>query len=267
MMQFGFCDLAVIPVRKEPADKAEMTTQLLFGDIVEIIDRAGAWLNIRNFFDGYVGWIDEKQIQSIENEEYLRLSTAPVRVNKQLFSDTVACDGRLIRLPAGCTFYGPDDRVMNISGKEYRLEGTAFPFVFNGTEEILRTAENYLDCPYLWGGKTCFGLDCSGLTQVVYKQHGISLLRDAVQQASQGEIINLLIESRPGDLVFFDNSEGTIVHVGILISDHEILHCSGRVRIDTIDHEGIFNRDLNRYTHRLRLIKRVVGQRSAVSSP
>lgn len=257
-MQFGFCDLAVVPVRTEPSDKAEMSTQLLFGDILEVIDQAGSWFRVKNIFDGYPGWVDAKQFRELEQDEFIRLSTAPVFINKQLNAEYVLHEGEMIRIPSGCSFYGLANQTMTIAGEKYQLEGTAYPFAYNGVDDLLKSALNYLSCPYLWGGKTYLGLDCSGLTQAVYKQHGISLLRDAVQQATQGELINFLSDGRPGDLVFFDNAEGQIVHVGILLDNQQILHCSGKVRIDSIDHQGIFNREANRYTHSLRLIRRVV---------
>ena len=257
MMQFGFCELAVVPVRREPSDKAEMSTQLLFGDIVEVIGLSGPWLNVKNFFDTYQGWVDAKQIREIGEEEFHRLSSSPVFVNRQLNADIVVSNGQTIRLPAGCSFYGLKDQVMRIAGEDYLLQGTIYSFAYSGFNEMLKTAVNYINCPYLWGGKTYLGLDCSGLTQVVYKQHGIRLLRDAAQQATQGELINFLSDGLPGDLVFFDNEEGRIIHVGILLDKQQLLHCSGKVRIDTIDHQGIYNRDLNKYTHKLRLIRRV----------
>jgi gamma-D-glutamyl-L-lysine dipeptidyl-peptidase len=115
-----------------------------------------------------------------------------------------------------------------------------------------------LNSPYLWGGKTPFGIDCSGFTQMAYKLAGIKLRRDAWQQAEQGHTINLLEETEPGDLAFFDNDEGNIVHVGIILRDHKIIHAAGKVRIDSIDHYGINNKELKKYTHKLRLIKRMV---------
>ncbi len=259
MMKFGFCDLAVVPVRREPSDRAEMSTQLLFGDLMEVTGQSGSWLQVNIFFDGYEGWVDSKQILEIDEEEYRRLSSLPLFVNRQLYADKVVLDGQNIKLPAGCSFYDLHGEIMNVGGYKFVLEGTARPFAFTDVNELLNTAGAYLSCPYLWGGKTYMGLDCSGFTQVVYKQHGISLLRDAAQQANQGEIINLISDGMPGDLAFFDNQEGRIVHVGILLDKQQVIHCSGKVRIDQIDHQGIFNRELNKYTHSLRLIKRVIG--------
>jgi hypothetical protein len=258
MMEFGFCNLAVVPVRREPSDRAEMSTQLFFGDILEIIDLKGSWCNVRSGYDGYEGWIDARQIRELDSNEYLRLAGAPLWVNRQLFSETVEYSGVNVMLPAGCSFYDMKGQLMEISGEQFRLEGKAYPFAFSGLTGLLATATGYLNCPYLWGGKTYLGLDCSGFTQVVYKQHGIRLLRDAVQQSTQGGLISTLYDGKPGDLAFFDNDEGIITHVGILLDDQRIIHCSGKVRIDSIDHQGIYNRYLSRYTHTLRLIRRVI---------
>ncbi|MGK0175927.1 MAG: cell wall-associated NlpC family hydrolase, partial [Ulvibacter sp.] len=125
-------------------------------------------------------------------------------------------------------------------------------------ENLINTAFMYLNTPYLWGGKTPFGIDCSGLTQMVYKLCGYKLLRDASQQAMQGEVLSFIEESEPGDLAFFDNSEGDIVHVGIIMKDNYIIHAHGKVRIDRIDHSGIYNIDTRRHTHKLRVIKKII---------
>lgn len=258
MAHFGYCDLAVIPVRREPSDRSEMSTQLLFGDLVEVHEQNGSWLSVRNLSDDYTGFVDAKQLRPLEESEVLRLQSLPLFVNRGLFSDQAGWKGGRLQLPAGCSFYGMQNMLFNFGQRQYSFDGMIVPYSFADTDSLLMTAMNYLNCPYLWGGKTYMGLDCSGLTQVVFKQHGISLLRDAAQQATQGELINFLSDSLPGDLAFFDNSEGRIIHVGILLDLQRILHCSGRVRIDSIDHQGIFNQDLNKYTHNLRLIRRVI---------
>lgn len=257
MIEFGFCELATVPVRHEPSDRAEMSTQLLFGDIMEVTGRNGSWYQVKINFDGYEGWIDARQIRAISEQEFKRLSNSSVSVNRQLFSDIVYASDVKIYIPAGCSFYDLTGQVMEICGDKYRLEGKSHLFSFTGINGLLETANGYISCPYLWGGKTYLGIDCSGFTQVVYKQHGIKLLRDAAQQATQGELISILNDGKPGDLAFFDNAEGKIIHVGILLDNQRIIHCSGKVGIDTIDHQGIFNRELNKYTHSLRLIRRM----------
>ena len=125
-------------------------------------------------------------------------------------------------------------------------------------EFLLKTAFMYLNAPYLWGGKTPFGIDCSGFTQMVYKLCGHKLFREAKQQATQGEVLSFIEESEPGDLAFFDNNEGVITHVGIIMKDNYIIHAHGKVRIDRIDHSGIYNVDSKRHTHKLRVIKKII---------
>ncbi len=115
-----------------------------------------------------------------------------------------------------------------------------------------------MNAPYLWGGKTPFGIDCSGFTQMVYKLNGHALLRDASEQASQGIALSFIEESEPGDLAFFDNSEGQIIHVGIIMEDNHIIHAHGKVRIDRLDHSGIYNIDKKIHTHKLRVIKKII---------
>lgn len=257
-MEFGICTLAVIPLRKEPSDKAEMTTQLLFGDLFEILQSSGPWLEIRNYYDGYVGWLDFKQIHFLEEEDYARLKGSPLYVNRRHNHDMVIYGDDRVLLPAGCSFYQDDDRKFRINDEEFDFQGMLHRFEYTNVTEILETAKSYLSCPYQWGGRTYMGIDCSGLTQSVYKQHGIKLLRDANQQSAQGELINLLSEGEPGDLAFFDHDDGVIAHVGILLDQGHVIHCSGKVRIDPVDHYGIYNTYLKRYTHAIRIIRRVL---------
>lgn len=257
-MEFGICALAVIPVRSEPSDRSEMSTQLLFGDLFEIMEISGPWLKIRNQYDEYEGWVDFKQIRFLEPDLFFSLNDRPFQVNRHHAMDIVSYADEKIYLPAGCSIIQTAEGMLEINGESYHFHGTFAPFVFNNARELLDTARGYLGCPYLWGGRTFMGLDCSGFTQTVYKQHGIKLLRDTIQQSSQGELINLLSEGEPGDLAFFDHDDGVVAHVGILMDQTHVIHCSGKVRIDPIDHYGIYNTDLKKYTHSLRLIRRVI---------
>ena len=131
----------------------------------------------------------------------------------------------------------------------------------NGIQDknnIIKTAFLYMNAPYLWGGKTPLGIDCSGFTQMVYRINGYKLLRDASQQAAQGEALSFIEESEPGDLAFFDDEEGKIVHVGIILKENYIIHAHGKVRIDRLDHSGIYNVEKRKHTHKLRVIKKIV---------
>lgn len=249
-MTFGFCHLSIVPMRKDPTDTSEMISQLLFGDVFEILENtAENWIYIRNAYDNYEGYIDPKQQLKISIESYDSLKESRF-VNKEITKITSAFGQQL--LPPACSFSGKTMRVNNL---EFNSDPEISEVSESSSDEIGELAKSYLNAPYLWGGKTPFGIDCSGFTQMVYKMVGIKLFRDASQQATQGEVLNFLEEAKIGDLAFFDNEEGNIIHVGIIISPNEIIHASGQVRVDVIDHQGIFNTDIGKYTHKLRLVK------------
>ena len=258
-MKFGICLLSVIPVRSEPSDKSEIGTQLLFGDLVVVNDSWNNWLNIRIVYDNYEGWIDQKQIVEISESEFFRLSNATPQFTKDLVEIVQIKTGQLIPVLFGSTIRGISDNRFQINEIQFTFGGQlSMPGETPKINSILEDVMLFFNAPYLWGGKIPFGIDCSGLTQTVFKVNGVELLRDAAQQASQGETISLIDEAVAGDLVFFDNEEELIVHVGLLTEKNKVIHASGKVRIDTIDHHGIYNSDLQKYTHKLRLIKRLV---------
>ena len=123
---------------------------------------------------------------------------------------------------------------------------------------MLEFAMRFLRAPYLWGGRTPVGIDCSGFTQLIYKSIGIQIPRDASQQVELGQPLDFASEGQIGDLAFFQNEEGRIVHVGMVCAPGKIIHASGQVRIDKLDDTGIFNCDTGKYSHQLRIIKRIL---------
>jgi len=249
-MQYGICNLSIVPVRIQPADASEMVTQILYGEYFKILEERGKWSRIRIAFDSYEGWIDNKQFLKIEEANYLDLISQKRVYSADLIEFLTDDLGNLTSIPMG-----------SILNSNYHLknsfDGSAISGIKNKAH-LIETALLYLNAPYMWGGKTHFGIDCSGLTQMVYMLNGYSLLRDSAQQATQGEALSFIEESEVGDLAFFDNSEGKINHVGIIMNDNYIIHVDGKVRIDRIDHSGIFNADLKRHTHQLRVIKKIV---------
>jgi hypothetical protein len=258
-MKFGICTLSVVPVRTEASDKAEIGTQLLFGELAAITGNRNQWLSIRILDDNYEGWIDQKQIQLISEKEFSRMSKEKFQFTKDLVGILQDDQGNLQPALYGSTIRNANQNQFRLSGRLLTYSGElSEPGQKPETSRIIEDAFLFLQSPYLWGGKSPFGIDCSGLTQLIFKTNGINLLRNASQQATQGETIALIDESEAGDLAFFDNDEGNISHVGILRSKTEIIHASGRVRKDKIDHIGIFNDDLKKYTHRLRTIKRLI---------
>lgn len=249
-MTFGFCHLSVIPMRKDPSDTSEMISQLLFGDVFEVLEKTTKnWILIRNSYDNYEGYIDPKQQVEINGEAFSAFKNSYF-TNKNVAKITSDLGQQII--PPACSFIGKEIKINDLV---FEAKKEIVEILKPCSEEILKLALTYLNAPYLWGGKTPFGIDCSGFTQMVFKMVGIKLFRDASEQASQGEVLNFLEEAKIGDLAFFDNEEGNIIHVGIIISPNEIIHASGRVRIDILDHQGIFNKDIGEYSHQLRLVK------------
>lgn len=249
-MKYGVCHLGVIPLRKENDHKSELTSQLLYGDSFKIIDQRKDWYKIRLDWDKYEGWITQNQAIIIEEKEHKLLQEQPFSASKHLIDFVHLANEQIFPIPLGS-----DLRALSLLG--HSIEYT--PTILSSKKEaIVQTAYQFLHVPYLWGGKTLMGIDCSGLTQMVYKIHGVPLKRDAYQQAQQGTSLSFIEESQPGDLAFFDNKEGDITHVGILLQNHFILHAHGKVRIDRIDQTGIFNAELQTHSHKLRLIKSIL---------
>ena len=232
-MNKAITNVSVAPVRAENSDKAEMVTQLLFGESVEILETVGNWAKIKIDYDGYEGWVDPKQISPVSEEEF---AERQVKILSDNFSFYTIKDQKML-LSAGSECENLDQQ--------------------NTQKSISEIAVDFLNVPYLWGGRSFFGIDCSGFTQLVYKIKDIKLPRDAYQQAECGFVLDFIEEAEPGDLAFFENEEGRIIHVGIMLENQKIIHAHGKVRIDQLDSVGIFNKDQNKHTHRLRFIKRI----------
>lgn len=252
---FGICNLAIIPLRFEPSDRSEIVSQVLFGEHFKIVEQTKQWYRIKLQFDNYEGWVDSKQLQLISEDSYKQLSDDSIILNGDLLEYITTPNNYLIPIPLGASLSFLNHSEINTSN--FHFEGFKTTGIKN-KKELLNTAYLFLNAPYLWGGKTPFGIDCSGFTQMVYKLNGYKLLRDASQQATQGEPLSFIEESEAGDLAFFDNDEGIITHVGIIMENNYIIHASGKVRIDRLDHLGIYNPETNRHTHKLRVIKKII---------
>ncbi len=249
-MQYGICNLSIVPLRCEASDKSELVSQVLYGDFFKVIEQRKNWSKIRLAFDNYEGWIDNKQYLEISADNYTILNKQSPKLSLDLVEFIQDENKQIFPIQLGSSLNGIE--LLNHSYDGNITEGV----ISKGN--LIDTAFLYLNSPYLWGGKTPFGIDCSGFTQMVYKLNGYKLLRDASQQATQGEALSFIEESEPGDLAFFDNNEGTIIHVGIIMEDNYIIHAHGKVRIDRLDHSGIYNVDKRIHTHKLRVIKKVI---------
>ena len=247
-MILGICNLSIVPVRIVDSDKSEMINQLIYGDIIEILEEKEKWVKIKSVFDDYIGWIDKKQYFKIDDNITVDLKNPVYSIDLVEFIENN--NNELVTIPIGSD-------ISNISLMKHKFEGKTISGK-NNRNSIVNTALSFLNSPYLWGGKTPFGIDCSGFTQMVYKINGYKLSRDAKDQANQGETLSFIEESEAGDLAFFNNDQGDIIHVGIILQNNHIIHASGKVRIDRIDHSGIYNNDLNKHTHSLRYIKKII---------
>lgn len=259
-MHHGICLLSVIPCRNEPSSTSEMVTQLLFGETYSVLEQNEEWLKISTTFDQYNCWISKKQHNKLSEQSFTQLKKQPPLYSAELvqvINDKISQTSFPITIGAALPFL-----------KDQRLQFDDYDFGFEAlatavqekrsAKEIISTAFLFLNAPYLWGGKSPFGIDCSGFTQLVYKLNAYVLPRDASQQVEKGSPLSFVEEAEAGDLAFFDNEEGKIVHVGILLDNQQIIHASGCVRIDRFDHYGIFNSDTKKYSHTLRVIKRLL---------
>jgi len=237
-MEKGICNVSVAPLRAENSHQSEMVSQLLYGEKVEIIEENGSFSKIKMDFDAYEGWVDAKQISKISEDEFDQKTSRILTEDFEIFNFK---EGKIL-LSIGSEIPTDEEKPL--------LEATH--------QSVSQTALRFLNVPYLWSGRSFFGIDCSGFTQIVFKVHGIQLPRDAHQQAEIGQVLDFVEESEPGDLAFFENQEGKISHVGIMLEEQKIIHAYGKVRIDLLDSTGIFNKDLAKHTHKLRFVKRIL---------
>ncbi len=259
-MHYGIILLSIVPFRKEPANQSEMVSQLLFGETYEVLNSTEEWLQIRNETDAYIGWINVKQHNVLSAEAFKKIKESPPYVNGdlvQIIKNKITGNNLAITIGAHLPLLNKNE--MQFDNQHFIFEGSAISKTTkNGPDKIIQSAYLLLNAPYLWGGKSPFGIDCSGFTQLVFSLNGYQLPRDASQQVELGEALSFVEESQTADLAFFDNEEGAITHVGILLDNQHIIHASGQVRIDKFDHYGIFHSERKKYSHHLRVIKRII---------
>ncbi len=260
-MNYGISGLSIIPVRKEPSEKSEMITQVLFGEHFEVHEQFVGWCNIKMAYDSYEGWVDQKMITLVNDRTYQKIEKSPSAVCTDIFNLIPVDSDQNIMIVAGSSLpcWRPYKHEFSINRDVYKMSGK---FMYRQPEKIrdylIRQSLMYFNVPYLWGGRSPFGIDCSGFTQIIYKMAGIQLPRDAKDQVHLGIALSFVEEAQPGDLAFFDNEEGNITHVGIIWEKNKIIHASGKVRIDNVDQFGIFNVDTKRYSHKMRVMKRIL---------
>lgn len=258
ILSYAYCNASLMPLRAEPSHKAEMVNQLLYGEKVEVLEiNENEWARVRCELDEYIGWCNLSQITIISAKEYKKQAKHIALYNNNYF----VFDHGSQWVPMGSELFGIKGGKVTIHDKQGKYKGKRLSYekMHPAPEQIIEAAKEYINAPYLWGGRSIAGIDCSGLVQMAFKMCGEAVPRDASQQAEIGEDVDFLQHARAADLAFFDNSDGRITHVGILIDNSHVLHAtetSGRVVIDKIDQGGIISKVLRRRTHKLRMIKR-----------
>lgn len=257
-MSFGICSLSIVPCRKEPSSTSEMVTQLLFGETYTVVEDREDWLYILTSFDQYPCWISSKQHTEISSNTFKNINTSVLSSELvQVINNTTVQS--LFPITIGATLPDFKDGIITLGDHNFTFEGHTADFTHKkNIKDLIDTSYLFLNAPYLWGGRSPFGIDCSGFAQLVYKLNGYTLPRDASQQVELGVPLSFVEEAEPGDLAFFDNDAGNIVHVGIILDNQQIIHASGSVRIDKFDHYGIFHSDTKKYSHMLRVIKKII---------
>ncbi len=241
-MRYGICKLSVVPLRKEKSHESELVSELLYNDIYEVQEECHEWIRIKNLYDEYEGWLRTLQHTEIKEED---------------FKEVLKKDKFIINTP--CSIYG--NTILSFGSKvfEKTKDSIALRKTFD-SRIMVESAIKLLNTPYRWGGKSIMGIDCSAFVQLCAKVAGYKLPRDASQQIKYGNVIKNLSECQSGDLAFFENENQHITHVGILLSKEKIIHASGKVRIDSIDQKGIYNKDLGCYTHELYGIRTLIDK-------
>jgi len=265
MSSYVICPFSNVPIHNGSSDKSEILSQLLFGELAEVLEEKGRqWAKVRCIWDNYVGWVAANQLKAITPSEF-ELFQSNYAYSLELFQPLMA-EKACIPIVMGA-------RLPNFDGLRFQLDGVFYTFsgqavfpqdVKPNADFILKMARRYLHAPFLWGGRSPMGIDAAGLVQMVFKIAGIVLPREAGQQVYLGNSVDFVEQACPGDVAFFENRSGRIAHCGIILPEAEVIHAYGSVRIDKIDHYGIFDREAGRYTHRLRVVKRFLEGQEAV---
>jgi hypothetical protein len=255
-MTYGISEISIIPLRKESNRQSEMTSQILFGETFQILEEITEWCFIKTTIDNYEGWINSSSISQLSDVNFDKIAKDKQFVVTNLYEEIINTrDNSKVVIPFGSTLpnFDLNQGSFFINSHEYKIE----KYIAETDRDLIVRSKLFLNAPYLWGGRNPFGIDCSAFSQIIFKSIDVIIPRDARDQVKLGTTVNFIGDTKAGDLAFFDDPEGNITHVGIILEQNKIIHSSVKVRIDHIDQQGIYNMELKKYTHKLRIIKRL----------
>ena len=251
--------LATAAVRARPRLDAALTSQLLFGEPVLLLQNLGEYQRVRCPEDGFEGFVRTDQLLAVPEDVFVAQLSRPA-FNLDLFS-MLRGPQQGVPITFGARLADFDGLRLQHGGQYFEYSGQAAltDDITASADTLLRLAYKWLYVPGMHGGRTPMGVDPVAFVQLVYRILNLRLPRRADAMVERGELVDFVVQAQVGDVAFFDNAKRKIEHVGLLLPDSKILHVGDRVRVDALDHYGIFNYDLGRYTHRLRVVKRVLA--------
>lgn len=226
--------------------------------MLEVIELKGKWTKVRCLWDHVIGWVSSFQITAITDKEFQSFSE-DYSYCLDLFQPVYVGDG-MIPVTLGAKLPAFDGLKFEFNGKTCRYTGLAVEKEKLGPAQLLKIASKLMYAPHQWGGRSPLGIDSAGFVQLVYQIAGVTLPRYPNQQVFIGDVVDFVEQSQAGDLAYFENTKGVITHVGVILDDRKLLHCWEKVRIDPFDHFGVYNNDLGKYTHKMRVIKRLIDK-------
>ncbi len=256
-MNYGITSTTLTAVRKEPDHRTEMVHQLLFGETFIIRQSIGSWKEIELTPGTFTGWVETGSVETFGESGFKEINKIQLAEHLLKVLKNNSEKENLFLLPGSeMPDFDRDFNTFHIGSNVYTLDSPIVECKIKDIRKrITEVSKYFLNTPFLWGGRSLFGMDAPGFVQLVYKLIGMALPRNLDQMVEQGALVPFQKKAQPGDLAFFEDTHGNIIHTGLILNHDSVIHASAVVRIDAIDHQGIKSPTSSAYSHRLRIIK------------